>query len=272
MSDVLFGRVAEVTFGTVNTDGRLVRDLRVKFNIEKTSKTTPNKASISVYNLNPESRKIAEGNNAFVSLSVGYDNKPVGIFLGDVARSITRFEGPDVITEFECGDGEKAFQAKKMDLSFGDGASLKSIISQVGAAFGLVKGDQEDVAEDNQIFENGFVASGPIRTIMSVLTDKMQLEWSIQNGSLQVKKAKRAIQQDAYVLTPETGMIESPKKKEDGIEVKSFLLPKVNPGHGIFIESEGVKRGLYLVKKVVHSGDTHGKEWISTFEVEAVNG
>ncbi len=46
-----------------------------------------------------------------------------------MARAITDIEGPDYITTFESGDGEKAYSESKLDLSFKEGVNIKDVFS-----------------------------------------------------------------------------------------------------------------------------------------------
>lgn len=268
-AEILFDRGARVVFGKILTEnGREVRDLRVKFKVEKTSESTPNKATIAVYNLNQQSRAIAEAEGNLITFDAGYQGRLENIFIGDVARAISTVSGTDIITEFECGDGERAYQDSTLDKSFSPGTGISQVFSAAAESLGLTQGEQADVGDKSYL--NGLSVSGPVRNILDSLTATQDLEWSIQDGALQITKVKGKTQAEAVELTSNSGLLDSPKKKDKGLEVKALLNPKFKPGRGVFITSIAVKRGLYVIRRVVHEGDTHGNEWFSTLEVEPV--
>jgi hypothetical protein len=67
---------------------------------------------------------------------------------------------------------------------------------------------------------------------------------------------------------PKTGLIGSPQlgeidKLDTGrLEVKCLLRGELKPQGFIQIESESAN-GLYVVEKLIHTGDTYGQEWYS---------
>jgi len=265
MSNELFDRSSQVVFGPIGQNGKLVSGLRVKFKVEKTSESAPNKANISIWNLTLDSRTLSEQPGNIITLSAGYGGQLENVFVGDVQRALTSESGSDWVTDFECGDGENAYRDKNVDVSFGPGTGLSQILSTVGGKFGLGAGEQSGIP--NKSFQNGFVASGSIRSVLDQLTEGYDLEWSIQDGQLQIIKKKSTLSEESVLLSAATGMISSPKKKDKGLEIKSLLQPKFKPGKAVVVESKFIK-GTFRILKVTHEGDTHGQEWYSTLEVE----
>lgn len=247
----------------------------MKFKITKTSESNPDKAEISVYNMNEQSRSLAEEDGNIITLDCGYgvnsEGKPKleNVFVGDVARALTLRDSVDFVTTFECGDGEKAHQESIVDLSFGPGSKVSDIFTTLTNKFGLAKGVQTSITP--KTYQNGFVASGSIRSIMDQITKDLGLEWSIKDGALQVIPAGATTGEEAVQLSPTSGLIGAPKKKNEGIEVRSLLQPKIKPGKSLVLDSETIK-GVYRILKVTHSGDTHGNEWYSDVELGEVGG
>lgn len=267
MANELFGRQARVVFGPIGENGKKVTDLRMRFKVEKTSASSPNKATIDVFNMSQDSRTLSERAGNIITLDAGYQEQLEQVFIGDVARASTKEEGSDFITTFECGDGESAYQNKTTDISFSAGANLPDVLTTLTRNFGLSQGEQSGIP--NKSFLNGFVASGPIRSILDGLMDGNDLEWSIQDNQLQIIKKKSTTQEEAIVLKSDSGLIGSPVKKDKGIEVKSLLQPKFKPGRAVVIESKFIK-GVFRILKVTHEGDTHDRNWYSSLEVESL--
>lgn len=288
MSDLLFQRTADLVFGVRTSpgkeffygkidprDGREIPGPRIKFDVEKTSEPTPNKAKIAIYNLSKDTRALAEAPGVIVALKAGYQGRNETIFVGDAARVISYQEGADVVTEFEASDGQDAYETAKVDLSFGPGAtsgqimeSMKGLMRDAGLAIGEFRG------VPNKSYLNGYAASGMVRDQLDELTQSLNLEWSIQDGALEVRPIGERSQESIIIISAETGLIGSPKKKgeskEKGLEIVSLLQPKVKPGRAIVVRSLSLKRPepLFRVLKVRHQGDTHGDEWYSRMEVQ----
>lgn len=155
MGNRLFNRKGRIVFtppGAVN--GIAVENLRLRFKVEKTLEPNPNKAAVAIYNMSETNRSLAESKPIVSSSSDGGKIQTPGyllvdacyfadedlqnkkkkppyenVFAGDISRVITRYEGADIITEFESGDGEKAFKDARADMTFGAGANFKDILS-----------------------------------------------------------------------------------------------------------------------------------------------
>lgn len=265
MTDLLFDRRAIITFGPKGQEGKRIEGLRVKFEIEKTLQKFVNKATITVYNLTRDSRALCERKDLILILSAGYGQMIEDIFTGDIARPVSRLEGSDFVTTFEVGDGEKAYKEAKVDVTFKEGTSLKDMFLDVAKSFGQQIKDLSALPVDKLL--NGFVASGNSRTVMDDLTRKSGLEWSIQDGALQVIKRGKSNSEEAVLLNSGTGLIGSPIKKDDSYEFTSLLQPKIKPGRKIVVESPSIS-GTFRVEKVILKGDTHDKDWFSVIEAK----
>ena len=266
----LFRRTAALTIGTL----RLV-ELDFSFNIEKSLDREPNTAEIQVYNLSETSRKAIEQTaRQRVQLEAGYQ-QPAGtrvIFDGDLRKAHSRREGPDVVTEVEAADGERAYRTARVNRSFGAGTSLGSVIQSIGRSLGVGVGNLAELATQagfeglGQLFSEGTVTSGPAREEFSGLLDSAGIEWSIQDNTLQLLPRGQALAGTAVVLSSDTGLVESPSVDSEGVATaKMLMIPDVFPGRKVQIESEFV-RGLYRVTKAKFIGSTFGTEWFIEIE------
>lgn len=261
----LFNRKIALTFGLPGETGTLIDSLRIAFKVEKTSESIPNKAEIRVWNMKESSRSLAEREDLALFLDAGYEASTKGIFVGTRGRVSSSLEGSDIITTFEYGDGEKEFQTVNFDKSFSPGTSVRSVFSAVANAMGLPLGDTSSIKEETLL--SGLTLSGPARNHLSALTARQDLEWSIQDGTLQIIQKGGSVQSEAILLSSSTGLIGAPKRKDKGLELTSLLMPEFAPGRIVTLESKQIK-GTFRILKVIHQGDTHGKEWFSLLEVE----
>lgn len=278
----LFGRSFELAIGVEGQEGILIKDLRVVFKVEKDLESKPNNVAIDIYNLNSASKAFIEQKNTTVILNAGYGENPKTIFIGDIAKSVTRIQGADMITTIDAGDGEKAYASKYINMSKGPGAKFGDVLNSLLNTFGLAKGSVSDVNEDDQ-FQQGITMSGMAKDQLDTLAARQGLEWSIQDGLVQISKPENPTMEEAVLITPATGLIGSPQKtkvvnqsllkKKDGKEQESgvkfvcLLNGDIKPGRRIVLESRLVN-GIFKVQKVTHSGDSRSKAWYT--EVEAV--
>ncbi len=266
----------------VIVDTLLIEDLHVQFKVKKTLKKEPNTCEISIYNLSEASRAGMQRKHAKVILEAGYTDTMSQIFSGD-ARVIDHIhDGSNWITKAQCGDGERAFQYARITESFRPGSTVHQVARRLIAALGLPGVDALKAIGDNiqEQLTQGYSMIGPASRELDKLLKGRGLEWSIQDGQLQVIKKGDVTLRPAIVLSADTGMIGSPshgtpgpdkKDKSNLLKVKSLIQPGIKPGGRIRIESETRDiNGDYRVETVSHSGDTHGGDWFSEAEATPV--
>ena len=104
---MLFDRVYRLQVGPPGGQGVEITDLHITFDIQKSVKKTPNSGNIKVWNLRQETRQELEKADTKCILYAGYkdDAGPLLIFSGGVTHAWSKIDGPDIITEFDLGDG-----------------------------------------------------------------------------------------------------------------------------------------------------------------------
>lgn len=297
---MLFDRVASLVIGQEGKQGRELTGLRFAFSIEKQSTKAPNKCTLKVWNLAPETRGLVEAIGNVLILKAGYvqDTGAQTIFQGDVIRALTVREGPDWVTELEMQDGHKEFRDTKASVSYGRGATALQVLGDLSKRFGLpVRELPADVAAKQ--YPNGFSFVGRLRDAMEKACDYLKLEWSIQNREIQIIKKGGVFQKRAILLSSDTGMVESPmlesktmtekaaakdgitasqpgvrattQRNDDGeiervlqvngYKVKSLLQPGLEPGGYVQIKSKSIDGQFFRIEELTHVGDTFGSEW-----------
>jgi len=306
----LFDRVASLVIGQPNGKAVKIRDLRFAFSIEKGSGENPNSCTCRIFNLNPDSRALVETVNNVLILKAGYrlDVGELTIFTGTVTRAITKREGADWVTELEMLDGGLEYRDKKTSFSFAPGATGQTVLTSIANTFGLpVRPLPVDIAAKQ--YTEGFAFVGRSREAMAKACDYLGLEWSIQNREMQILKKGKAVAMQAFVLSPDTGLIGSPesehktlsekaaakkgitenqngvrvtfgtdeasgdkdKKLEvQGWKVKTLLQPAMQPGGYVRLDTKSIKGEFFRIEAVTHSGDTHGAEWESELTLRYV--
>lgn len=277
----LFDRVASVEIGRAGEDGVLIRGLRIAFQVVKTASTPANTASITIWNLASTTRNELQDGEQVVRLRCGYsqDGEEI-VFVGQVDRVVTGREPPDVVTEIECADGILELRQVRVSISLTAGATAQQALDIVAEQLAIpVRPIDADLSGE---FLRGFSYYGRASEALDKIVARFDLEWSIQNGELQVLERGTTTQNLATVLSPETGLVGSPKRliseggqlvgtqgTEPGWEVLTLLQPKLEPGDVVQLQARDVSGG-FRIERVEHTGDTRGQDWYSQLEVSEI--
>lgn len=257
-----------------------IEDLRCSFEIERTLKKQPNKARITLYNLNQSTRsQLALSTDTItMRLEAGYEFKQNLIFTGDLRRVDQKIEKSDWITNLRAGDGEKGIALGRASKSFKKGASvsdtLQYLVKQVtGVDTGNVvekikKGDLKGAITQMQ---SGFVAHGNAYDLLHKYMGFLGYDLSIQDGNLIALGPLEFLDLPVVELNSSTGLINTPEFGEKGfVKATSLLNSDLIPGCQVNLKSESGEGGLYRVEGVTHKGDTHGNDWFSEMTLRSL--
>lgn len=285
----------------VTIDTFKTTELDIKFKIEKSLKDEPNKCELEILNLSEEHRARIEELTPFstvvsglakqkvkiaarkaatsgipVKIEAGYeeDDDLSLLWLGDLRNAISEREGANWVTKLESGDGEKAWQNARVNLSYGPKTPVATVIRAIARELGLGEGNLASVIASielngvGRLLPRGAVIAGPARQQLRDWTRSAGLEFSIQDGALQFLEKGKATGEQAFLVSAETGMIGSPTVDIDGLVHVKMLMPHgIRPGRLLVIDSQRVAGG-YKAEKIIYEGDTAGDEWF--VEMEAV--
>lgn len=255
-----------------------IENLRVKFQIEKTSDSTANKAEIEITNLSRDTRSRIREKDALIRLFAGYtgDLGAVLLFTGNAQRIVTDIETPDIVTKIEAQDGQRTLRESRTSFSYGDRTSVNTIVNRLANELGI------PLRQDFSIpgFYNGYSFNGRAKDGLDAICRNAGYEWSVQDNEIQIIPVGGNTGQIAVNLTPETGLVNEPERLadqegelEEALEkelewrITSLLNPRLTPGGLVNIESQ-ITTGVFTVEKVRHYGDSRGKEWYSEIEVK----
>ena len=259
----LWNRKANIIFALRGEQGVKHSDLRIEFDIQKTSEVNTNPGSIKVYNLSKTSRAFLQQENVVVFLEIGYEEGVDLLYSGDIIKSSSEKIQNNIVTTIDAKDGSFALENANLDKSYKAGTNLKDVARDVVQAMkeagGIVVSSLGDLQDET--LQNGMSVTGAARDTLKKLTDKQGLEYSIQDNELQILREGNSTTDEAILLTPRTGLIGKPIEREKGIEFKALIqTTKMRPGRKIKIVSSEIN-GVYVMRKAHYRGDTHGEDW-----------
>lgn len=269
----LFSRTYTLVVGT-----RDVSALDIQFSVTRTLQATPNKAEIKVYNASPDTRAqwaTYKKGHIPVSLSVGYkDEGEVRIFLGMLRTLESTPEGSDIITSISSGDGEET-KGKRIKVTLPRAVAPDQALRAIVGALGVGRGNIEDAVRALRsrgvatLHGRGAVLSGPSALAMTQFCQSAGLEWSVQDGAVQILQKGEGLAGTALALSSDSGLIGSPTVDTKGVlSAVTLLIPSLVPGRIVEVDSLGVK-GAFVVGQVEYTGETNGNEWYCKIQGKA---
>ncbi len=263
-----------VQFQTTTT----IRDLRVRFNIEKHTGKEPNSSTITIHNLSPDNMAAFVEKPLHTKLYAGYGGNNDLIYSGDLVWG--KSSQPDGVTwetELQFGDGQRAYKHARSNRSFKAGTSIKTVLKDVAGSMGLtIPSNVAEAKEFAKQFVTGVSIEGPSQREMTRLSGMAGHGWSQQNGRLQILKENGVTFVEAHRVAEDTGMIGTPELsppteagKRPVLKVSMYLAGKINAGDPIDMQARKIK-GLYKVQRINHDGDSEGKSWYSHIEATKI--
>lgn len=263
MQTLLFDRRWSITVGDVD-----ISELACEFAVKKTLKKEPNTCSLKIWNLSERTRAHFTAPKATtIRIEAGYKGRLSQIYLGDV-RAVAPgvIQGSDIVTELTSGDSEKKLAQSRMAIPLGAKTPPGDALKAIAAAIGVKPGNVSQVAaklasKGSAVFARGTVITGNGARALTDLCRSAGLEWSIQDGAVQVLDLGQGLETFPYVLSPDSGLIGSPALSNDGtITAETLMIPEIRPGMRVQFDSFAVK-GLFRLDECEYSGQTHGSNW-----------
>lgn len=280
-----FDRQYRMTAGKPGSVGFEIGDttpytLHIAFSIQKQELESSNTAKVQVWNLNKSHLATLEEEGCFLTLKAGYGNTLPLILSGSVSYTHTQPDGADVMTEIEVVDGLAEIRDTWVSISYAGKVNSKKIIDDVAAQMGVTVTYSYN-AEFADI-PNGFSFVGQAKFALTKACAVSGLEWSIQNGVLQIKKPGDVMNREVYVIGPETGLIEIPERvqisssddagtPQMGYDLVYLLNGAIGVGDYVQVQSKYLT-GFFRVYSLEIDGDNLSGAWQCKARVLEVTG
>lgn len=249
--------------------GELDNQLRISFDIQRTSGSEPNTASVTLYNLSDATRGLLKQNPLTCVIAAGHAGIARHMFTGNIKFADSKMNGVTRETKLILADGGRALKHAQISKTYKAGTPVRTILNEMAAELGMVlpvnlaKNTALDQRIPRAAAMDGFVRDELTRTLQPY-----GLNFSVQNGCLQIVGDNETRTDSERVIgVLESGMVESPEygtpDKKSGartLTFKNLLYPELMPAARIRMNSDEIK-GPHKLVKVKHQGDTRGKSW-----------
>ncbi len=250
----------------VDIAGLTITGPRISLELSRQIDRSQDKGSVEIFNLSPEHAGRIEERGERIIVQAGYKDRAAIIFQGEVQRVIRKRERLSHITAIALGDlvRDRKVLSGTYNRSWVGPASVREIaVDIISEGFGLLAGPLEAIPEE-ATFTNFYWAGSPAVAALDALLGSVGATWFERDGVVRVNRPGFC-QTDAPILdvSPETGMIESPIRTDEGAEVRVFLEPRAVLGGAVEIRgSDTGIAGKWKIVGLAHKGDN----WQGKFE------
>lgn len=297
----LFDRQARVAIGEGGGPGFEIGaavengiPLHVKFSFEKADVESPNTGKVTIWNLNKEHLAELEKQDCIVVVRAGYGDIMAEAFAGTVTNASTTKEGADRMTEIELAANMVELRDTSFSMSYAEGTKTEAIYQEAAAQMGLPLSFSPGAMDATTCLSSGFSFVGGAKNLLNRVTRMDGINWTIQDGVIQLLKANEPISTTCYELNAGTGLIGTPKRvnmssgggsskggseKADsgsetaqlGWEVIYLINFAIGVNSYVHISSEAVN-GYFRVQKISIEGDNYEGDWQCRATVLEVTG
>jgi hypothetical protein len=257
-----FGRIYRLRYILADSEIVVELPLTVEFNIERTAMATLNTATFSIYNLSEENqRKIFKDRYRLgfdrkqVIFEAGYEDTLTRIFVGDVFQAYTVREGIDAKTTIVCRTGYSDITTTRIDKSFSAGITLFELYDEIINLFPNL--ERGAIGGENTTFNRPVSIEGNAYNAIKTYSRNAVF---IDNDLVNVVEFGEALDNAVYILSPETGLLNTPTREEIYITAETLFEPRPSMNGIVEIDSSTapVYNGQYKVIGATHTGVISG--------------
>lgn len=283
-----YKRAYELSIVSSEGDVRVIRDLRVKFEITKSVLSFPNLCKLEIFNPNQDTISSLQSRSTNISINAGYEGDIRLLFRGNIRNIFQSKTNTDRIITVYAGDGQRDWQNATFNKTFTENVTISAAIEEVLKSFQDVTIGVIDGIPNIADKLRGQTLSGSSKDILDNFADEYGFNWSVQDGEVVIVPVESPLQGDEVVLVSSaTGMIGSPIITEIGADVVSLLNHRMLPNRAFRIESVGSDiqignlffrniprtsaEGTYKIQEVTFKGDSREGDWTSSVKGRFIN-
>ena len=240
---IQFDRVVSTVAQHPDHPDVIIQNLRVKFDIEKFFNTTLNTATITIYNLKPENRRLLvkrkvdyeEAPFTTISLIAGYKGEDATIFRGQLIQGFSTRQGPDWLTTLQCVTAYDQIVSAHhgVDASFKE-TTAKDLLDKFFADAGVSSAVKFSVADSVALqLERlaGVSYSGRIIDSVLKILRRYGLEANFDDYEVLISKEFAPVDPETELTAPllsvASGIIGSPQITPVGVKLTTLLSNRI---------------------------------------------
>lgn len=276
-------RIPKEDFSPIYTNEITIQGLRIAFTIVKSLSWSGNTGIIRIWGLAQGTRNIINKYGCQIEVYAGYElnGGPQVLYIGQAIAISHSYDQPEIVSTFECIDGDKYFNQAKGSVSYAPGTLVRTVLEDLASKVGIQL--FPITTEQNIQYKTGFSFTGSYREAIFKAAEFLNLQATIQNGILYVVPLRGSLPGVVYDLNENTGMQGIPERftyrgmweyraisaPPVGYKVSSSLVPIIKPFDLISLTSThlNIIKQPHRVEAIRHSGDTYGQEWSSNLEL-----
>ena len=267
-----FGRAIQSIIGSSTESIVIDGGLTISFDLTKTITSEPNEATISIVNLNQSTRNlITDKKYNRILLNAGYGDDMRTLFVGYIDEVENRKESTDITTTMTCSDGSKDYRESRTAVTVKKGQSDKEIVKEVLKDMPNTETGIQEYKKATKL-PRGKTLVGNSRDILKTVAKNQDSNWSIQDGKLLIlPKTSALANNEGFLIQEGTGMLGSPQKTSDGLEVRCLLNNIMRVGQLCRVASR-IKEmsGDFKITKIQMKGSNKGGDFTNILTL--VNG
>lgn len=268
----LFGRKC-----VISVEGHDVANLDVTFDIKRTLGFGAGTAKVEIFNLKEDSRRfLSKLSRANLVINAGYASEMSQLFSGDLRTPVITRKGADIVTALEGSDCSWIYGGDRAKVSLPPGATGSDAASQLVANAGVFIGKLTGQIQEKLSglkFPTGYAFDGNAGRELQKLAASVGFELSVQDGQFQAVEIGKTFAAKAQVLSPATGLIETPTPQRSNTpnvrlwNCKALIRPGLLPARAVRVESSAVT-GDFRIREVSFIGSTFGPDWNAVMVLE----
>lgn len=273
--------------GSTNNNIVISPQFTVDFDIQRAALGSSQTATFKVYNLGEKTRRLIyadqyDAANRFraIQFRAGYVGFTPLIFNGAIKKASSAREGVNMVTTIEAWDGAFAMAAGFTSSTVVAGTPLNEILAGLATSLPRTAGTPI-VGDFSGTSGRGRVLFGNTWNIIRQESDNLAI---IDNGQVKILKPNEAIRSDIPVITSVSGLLGSPARSGQTIELDMLFEPRLTLGQIVQLESitNSLYNGTYKVMGFSHKGTispsvcgdakTKVQLWLGTESINLIEG
>ena len=291
-ANIIWQRRVQLLIGQDDGQWLDVSELRIRFHVEQALVGKPGHAVITVNNMANDTAQRIQREGAPVILQAGHEGNAGLIFRGTAIQIRRGRESQtDTFLEITAIDGDIAYMYATVNVSMAAGWTHTDQLKE------MQKGMQAkgvDPGYTGELYQNkavrGKALFGAVRDHMHDFSVSTGTEWAINMGKMDVVPVGGILPDEAFLLTPDTGLIGMPTQSVDGIHVRALLSPCFRAGAQVKLQNSSIVMaqinpayadvtynapidldGAYKIYSVSHTGDTRGNDYYTDMICTGLN-